>query len=92
MDEAAGGAGSPEAVGEALVRTDDREVSGRSIHDFYAFDRSEKPVGWGGYSTVFQGFSRSTGQAVAVKMVSREHSSRPEVSCVTDQETRSMET
>lgn len=87
------GVGMDEAVGEELVRTDDdRKVSGKSIDDFYAFDRSEQPVGWGGYSTVFQGTSRSTGQAVAVKMVSREHSSRREVSWVTDQEVRSVET
>lgn len=86
VDEAARGAGSPEVVGEELVSNDDRNMGGRSINDFYAFDRGEQPVGWGGYNTVFKGTSRSTGQTVAVKMVSREHSSRPEVTWVTDQE------
>lgn len=67
----------------ALVTGEDMPVA--SITDAYLFNSSEHPVGRGQNSTVFGCTDRFTGQAVAVKKISREHSNRREVSWAVDQ-------
>lgn len=56
------------------------EMPVASITDAYLFDGREHPVGRGHNSTVFGCTDRFTGQAVAVKKISREHSNSREVS------------
>lgn len=59
-----------------------QELPGASITDAYLLDGSENPVGKGHNSIVFECVDRFTGQPVAVKKISRTHTSRKEVSLI----------
>lgn len=70
------------AAAAAVAQADsamNEESPSVSITDIYRFDSSGQPVGKGHRSTVFECTHRLTGKPVAVKRISRTHTSRFEV-------------
>lgn len=72
-------AAAPSAPAPKVAHDVDEEFPGARITDVYRFDSSGTPVGRGNRSTVYECTHRLTGQPVAVKRISRTHSSRLEV-------------